>query len=301
VLEERLGSSLKVVGGIPAFNEERTIAKVIVRSKRHVDRVLVVDDGSKDDTASIAQNLGATVIRHEKNLGKGAAIHDCFEWAKRIGADVLVTLDGDGQHDPSFIPTLVDALRKTRADVVIGSRKTRPTDMPRYRWLGERALDLATQVKIGERIVDAQSGFRAYSRRAIENLVAAEYGMGVDSEVIMRAHRAGMKIVEVPITARYAGLKSSSHNPVMHGLDVVFSLVKFVSIGHPLLFYGGFAAASLIVSFVFGYMTIDYYQRWGRVITNLALISVASGIVGLLALFTGVILFTLITVVREKR
>jgi len=131
-------------------------------------------------------------------------------------------------------------------------------------------------------------------------LVAAEYGMGVDSEIIMRAHRAGMKIVEVSITARYTDLKSSSHNPVRHGLDVVFSLVKFVSIRHPLLFYGGFAAASLIVSSIFGLMTIDYYQRWGRIITNLALISVASGIIGLLALFTGIILFTLITVVREK-
>ncbi len=292
---------MRVVLGIPALNEERTIAKVIVRSKKHVDRILVVDDGSKDDTASIAKGLGATVISHDKNLGKGAAIRDCFAWAKRNGADVLVTIDGDGQHDPSFIPTLVNVLQKTKADVVIGSRRTRPPDMPRYRWLGERALDLATQVKIGERVVDAQSGFRAYSRKAIENLVAAEYGMGVDSETIMRAHRTGMRIEEAPITATYAGLESSSQNPVMHALDVIFSLVKFVSIRHPLTFYGGFAAAALGISLIFGWMTLDYYQRWGRVVTNLALVSVASGILGFLALFTGIILFTLITVVREKR
>lgn len=295
-----MDSSLRVVVGIPALNEERTIAKVVVQSKKHGDKVLVVDDGSKDDTALIAENLGAVVLRHEKNLGKGAAIRDCFDWAKKTGADVLVTLDGDGQHDPSRIPVLVDTLQATGADVVIGGRTARPPDMPRYRWLGERALDLATQVKIGERIVDAQSGFRAYSRRAIENLVAAEFGMGVDSETIIRAHRAGMKIVEVPITAHYAGLKSSSHNPVMHGLDVVFSLVKFVSIRHPLLFYGGFSAIAFIVALVFGYQTIDYYQKWGRVITNLALVSVAAGILGFLALFTGIILFTLITVIREK-
>jgi glycosyltransferase involved in cell wall biosynthesis len=286
--------------GIPALNEERTIAKVIIRSKKYADNVLVVDDGSNDDTALIAESLGAVVLRHQRNLGKGAAMRDCFDWAKKRDADILVTLDGDGQHDPSSIPTLIESLRTTGADVVIGARTTRPTDMPRHRWLGERALDLATRVRIGERVVDAQSGFRAYSRRAIEDLVAAEYGMGVDSEIIMRAHRAGMKIVEVSITARYTDLKSSSHNPVRHGLDVVFSLVKFVSIRHPLLFYGGFAAASLIVSSIFGLMTIDYYQRWGRIITNLALISVASGIIGLLALFTGIILFTLITVVREK-
>jgi hypothetical protein len=194
----------------------------------------------------------------------------------------------------------VETLQTTGADVVIGGRTSRPTDMPRYRWLGERALDLATQVKIGERIVDAQSGFRAYSRRAIENLVAAEFGMGVDSELIMRAHRSGMQIVEVPVTASYAEIETSSHNPVMHGLDVVFSLVKFVSIRHPLLFYGGFSAIAFSVALVFGYETIDYYQRWGRVITNLALVSVAAGILGFLALFTGIILFTLITVIREK-
>jgi glycosyltransferase involved in cell wall biosynthesis len=288
------------VVGIPAFNEERAIAKVVIRSRKHADQVLVVDDGSDDDTGLIADGLGAVVVRHEKNLGKGAGIRDCFEWAKRNGADVLVTLDGDGQHDPSKIPVLIEALGSSDADVVIGSRTVRPRDMPRYRWLGERALDLATQVKIGERVVDAQSGFRAYSRRAIEGLVAAEYGMGVDSETIMRAHRAGMRIVEVPITASYAG-KSSSRNPLMHGLDVAFSVLKFISIRHPLAFYGGFAAIALANSLIFGLMTIDYYQRWGRVITNLALISVASGILGFLAFFTGIILFTMITVFRERR
>jgi glycosyltransferase involved in cell wall biosynthesis len=292
---------MRVVVGIPAFNEERSIAKVLIRAIEHADQVLVVDDGSVDDTALIAKSLGATVLKHEKNLGKGAAVRDCFDWAKKTGADILVTVDGDGQHDPSDIPKLVETLQSTGADVVIGSRTSRPADMPRFRWLGERALDLATQVKVGERIVDAQSGFRAYSRKAIENLVAAEYGMGVDSEVIMRAHRSGMRIVEVPVTATYAELETSSHNPVMHALDVVFSLVKFISIRHPLLFYGTFSAIAFAVAIVFGYQTIGYYQRFGRVVTNLALVSVAAGILAFLALFTGIILFTLITVIREKR
>jgi glycosyltransferase involved in cell wall biosynthesis len=292
---------LKTVVAIPAFNEERTIAKVIVHARTHADAVVVVDDGSHDDTALIAKALGAAVITHEKNLGKGAALRDCFEWAKGAGAEVLVTLDADGQHDPSNIPILVDELQKTHADVVIGSRSFRPADMPMYRWLGERALDLATRVKVGERVVDAQSGFRAYSRRAIENLVAAEYGMGVDSEIIMRAHRAGMKIVEVPMNTHYAGLETSSHHPVMHALDVAFSIVKFVSMRHPLAFYGGFGIIGLAISLFFGIMTIDYYQHWGRVITNLALVSVAAGVLGFLAIFTGIILFTLITIIREQQ
>jgi glycosyltransferase involved in cell wall biosynthesis len=292
---------LKVVVGIPAFNEERAIAKVIVQSRPHVDHVLVVDDGSDDATSLIANSLAAVVVRHEKNLGKGAAIRDCFDWAKKNGVDVLVTMDGDGQHNPSMIPALVDALISNEADVAIASRTVKPAGMPRYRWLGGRTLDFFTQVKADGRFVDAQSGFRAYSRRAIESLVAAEVGMGVDSEIIMRAQSAGMKIVEVPAQMNYVGPSTSSLNPVTHSLDVVFSVVKFVSIRHPLSFYGGFGLGALLVSLVFGLMTLDYYQRWGRVITNLALISVSSGVVGFLTLFTGIILFTLITVIREQR
>jgi glycosyltransferase involved in cell wall biosynthesis len=296
-----VANETKVLVGIPAFNEERTIAKIIVKCQKFAERIVVVDDGSIDDTAAIAERLGATVLKHDKNLGKGAGLRDCFDWAKGSGFDVLITLDADGQHDPTQIPGLIAALEDTQADVVIGGRMKRPPDMPRYRWLGGRTLDVATGVKSDERFVDSQSGFRAYSRRAIETLSTAEYGMGGDAEIIMRARDAGLKIVETPISASYDQVKPSARNPLLHWLEVTSSIVKFVSIRHPLLFYGLFAACSLTVSIVFGFMTVDYYQRWGRVITNLALISVATGIVGFLALFTGVILFTLITVVREKR
>jgi glycosyltransferase involved in cell wall biosynthesis len=292
---------LKVVVGIPALNEEFAIAKVVVRSRPHADTVLVVDDGSVDDTGLIARSLGAVVLKHERNLGKGAAIRDCFEWAKRNNADVLVTLDGDGQHDPSHIPILLKALETDGADLVIGCRLSRPQKMARYRWLGTRALDRATQVKVGDRIADSQSGFRAYSRRAVETLVAAEFGMGVDSEMIIRAQQAGMRISEVPVDVRYDGPKKSNQNPMMHAFAVTFSVVKFVSIRHPLLFYGGFALVFFLNSMVFAFMTLDYYQRFGRVVTNLALVSIASGLLAFLALFTGIILFTLITVIREKQ
>jgi glycosyltransferase involved in cell wall biosynthesis len=291
--------AMKVLVGIPAFDEERTIAKVVVRAQRHADQVLVVDDGSKDDTALIAERLGAVVLKHDKNLGKGAAIRDCLQYAMRSGADVLVTIDGDGQHDASEIPMLVDTLTSGRADVSIGSRSAKPTGMPRYRWLGGRALDYAAGIKVGGQVIDSQSGFRAYSRRAIESLTAAEFGMSVDSELIKKADAAGMRIVQVPISVSYSG-KTSTRNPFLHWLEVLFGIVKYVSIRHPLLYYGGFSIISLIVAFVFGFMTLDYYQRWGRVITNLALVSVAAGILGFLALFTGIILFTLITVVRES-
>ena len=289
---------MKVVVGIPALNEERSIGKVVVRAVRHADEVVVVDDGSTDDTALIAKGLGAVVLKHEKNLGKGAALRDCFQYAKNSGADVLVTIDGDGQNDAAGIPILVDALTSNHADIAIGSRLTKPTGMPRYRWMGGRMLDHATGIKVGGKLVDSQSGFRAYSRRAIETLTASEFGMSVDSEIIKKAEAAGMKIALVPVSVSYSG-KTSTSNPLLHWLDVFFGLVKFISIRHPLLFYGGFSLIALSISIVFGFMTLDYYQRWGRVITNLALVSVAAGILGFLALFTGIILFTLITVVRE--
>jgi glycosyltransferase involved in cell wall biosynthesis len=289
------------VVGVPAFNEECTIAKVVVRAQKYANKVVVVDDGSVDDTGLISKALGAEVFRHEKNLGKGAGLRDCFEWAKRNGADILVTMDGDGQHDPSKIPLLVDTLEMRDADVVIGSRTTRPSDMPRHRWVGARTLDFVTHVKIGDRLIDAQSGFRAYSRKAIENLVASEFGMGADSELIMKADRAEMRIIEVPIAPAYSGLDSSSRHPVLHALDVFFSVIKFTSIQHPLLFYGAFAIIALANSLFYGLMTLDFYQIHGRVATNLALVSIASGLTGFLALFTGIILFTMITVVREKR
>jgi glycosyltransferase involved in cell wall biosynthesis len=294
-----VSNSLKVLVGIPALNEERTIAKVVIRAQKHAAQVLVVDDGCKDDTAQIAERLGAVVLKHAKNLGKGAAIRDCFSYAMQSGADVLVTIDGDGQHDASEIPILVSALVSGHADVAIGARLSKPSSMPRFRWLGVRILDQITGIKAGGKLVDSQSGFRAYSRKAIESLTAAEFGMSVDSEIIKKAAAARMQIVQAPISVRYSGQTSSS-NPFLHWLDVFSGIVKFVSIRHPLLFYGGFSIGALIISFVFGLMTLDYYQRWGRVITNLALVSVATGILGFLALFTGIILFTVITVVREK-
>lgn len=285
--------------GIPAFNEEHSIAKVVIQAAESAEEVLVVDDGSKDDTGIIAEHLGAVILRHEKNLGKGAAVRDCFEYARRSGADVLVTMDADGQHNAPQIRTLVDALVNKQADVVIGTRFAKPIDMPRYRWLGGRALDRVTGVKVGGALADSQSGFRAYSRKAIEVLMPSELGMSVDSELIKKAEAAGLRISLVPVSISYTD-HGSKKNPLFHWMEVFFGIVKYVSIRHPLTFYGGFSVIAFLVSLVFGLMTWDYYQRWGRIVTNMALLSIAAGIVGFLTLFTGIILFTVITVVREK-
>jgi len=293
------GKSKLVAAAIPAYNEERTIAKVLVHASTHVDRILVVDDGSSDETGLISERLGALVKKHERNFGKGAALRSCFDWARGIGADVLVTLDADGQHDPDEIPKVIEPVLNGQADVAVGSRRLSES-IPAHRRVGARLLDHLTGVTADEDVVDAQSGFRAYSKLSLERVSAAEYGMGVDSEILMKAKDAGLRIVEVPIRASYEGSGTSKHNPFYHALDVLFSVLKYVSIRHPMLFYGGFAAVMFVIALVFGVQTLDYYTRWGRVVTNLALISVAAGILAFLSFFTGIILFTLITVIRTK-
>jgi len=289
----------RIVAGIPAYNEEKMIARVILRTAKHVDKIIVVDDGSDDDTAIIAEKLGAVVVKHEKNLGKGAAMRSCLEVAMKVRPDVFVTIDADGQHDPDEIPALIEPILKGEADVVIGSRMGR--EIPRFRRVGARLLDYVTDVKAGGIIVDAQSGFRAYSLTALSELSVTEYGMGVDTELIMRAKEASLRIMEVPISVKYEDLETSTHNPFYHWFDVFFTALKFISIRHALLFYGGFAVIMFSVAVSFGIQTIDYYRQYHEVVTNLALVSISAGLLAFLSLFTALILFTLITVLREKR
>src|SRR2546428_2694347 len=199
-------------------------------------------------TGIIASKLGAEVISHERNLGKGEALRSLFKAARSIGADVLVTLDGDGQHNPEEIPRLVDAIRSGAADVVVGSRFLGPrTAVPRYREVGNKFLNALISDTVG----DTQSGFRAYGKAVIESIVPAEMGMGVDSEILMEASQRGFKIAEVPVSVAYGGGKTSKHNPLYHTLDVVFSIMKLTSIRHPLMFYGGGGCALLLAGLAF--------------------------------------------------
>ena len=291
--------SLLVVAGIPAYNEERTIAKVVVVSLRQVDKVVVCNDGSTDMTGIIASKLGAEVISHERNLGKGEALRSLFKAARSIGADVLVTLDGDGQHNPEEIPRLVDAIRSGAADVVVGSRFLGPrTAVPRYREVGNKFLNALISDTVG----DTQSGFRAYGKAVIESIVPAEMGMGVDSEILMEASQRGFKIAEVPVSVAYGGGKTSKHNPLYHTLDVVFSIMKLTSIRHPLMFYGGAGFALVLVGLYFLIRTILLYfssRTLDFLTVTVGFVSFAFVLIGLLTFFTGVILFTITTVIRK--
>jgi len=274
---------------IPAYNEELTIGSVVARARRHADRVVVVDDGSDDGTAYVADLVGAEVFRHLTNEGYGSAIRDCFEIARDYDVDVLVTLDGDGQHNPDDIPQLIDEMRESGADIVIGSRFARGVKnrtIPRYRKFGMKVLDRATMLSSGLRLTDSQSGFRAYSRKALHAIDVNQNGMGVSSEIIIRAADSKLKIREAGIVTRYDGIRDSSKGPVRHGLDVINSIVRVVAQKHPILFFGVPGLFFLGAGVLLFLRALDEFNRTNNLITIYMLgwlFCVAVGLYGMLA------------------
>jgi len=278
------------VAGIPAYNEEKTIAKVILLARKHVDQVIVCDDGSTDLTGQIAQGLGAVVVRHRRNLGYGAAIRSLFEQAESLKADVMITLDADGQHDPEDIPKLLKPIEKNEADIVIGSRfleKTR-NEMPMYRRVGVKLLTKMSNGALKDKISDAQSGFRAYNKRAIRNLELREDGMGVSAEILMKAGRENFTVVEASVGISYKGIKTSTHNPFRHGLDVMSTIFRLVAYERPLEFLGipgtVLFLAGVFMAIVFHY---QFYMATPRTFVPLIFFSsTALILLGIFLLFT---------------
>jgi len=291
---------LLTVACIPAFNEERTIARVVIGCQKLVDKVIVYDDGSTDLTAVIAERLGAEIIRRERNLGKGEALRNLFAAARGAGADIMVTIDGDAQHDPSEIPKLTIPITSGEADVVIGSRFiSSSSSVPQHRRAVNKLMNIATM----EGVSDTQSGFRAYGKRAIESIVPGEMGMGVDSEILMDAAKYNLAILEVPITVKYGIGRTSKTNPAAHTLDVFFSIVKLTSIRHPLLFYGIAGLSFVVVGIYFIVRTVASFLATGLINTltiTYGLIAFSLTLIGLLTLFVGVILFTVSTLLRKE-
>ena len=214
-----------VVAIIPAYNEEKALADVIGKTLENVDDVIVVDDGSSDKTSEVAIEAGARVIRHSVNLGKGEALKSGF---KAIGDDsIIITIDGDGQHNPSEIPDLVRPIVEDGADLVNGSRYMNGPEenTPAYRRVGQKVLDIATNISAGTRVTDSQSGFRAFSSKSKNVFRFKDTGFGIESEMLVDAAEAGLKIVEVPITVRY-DLDGSTKDPITHGVGVLFNITK---------------------------------------------------------------------------
>jgi glycosyltransferase involved in cell wall biosynthesis len=287
-----------VLVGIPAYNEEKAIAKVIVNSKKYADAIVVVDDGSTDDTGLIARNLGVSVIRHVSNRGKGEAIKTVFVQARQLNADILVTVDGDGQHDPNEIPALIEPIIDGTADVVTGSRQARTT--PKVRGAGVKILNLATSVKdTSGATVDAQSGFRAYSKRAVERLDIDEPGMGAEALVLKSASALGLRIKQVPISIKYLGRTDHSLNPISHFGDVLLAIIKAVVLKRPVRSLGIPGVLLLVVGVYWWIRILDIYNATREFAIGNALVASVVLLAGFFMVISAMVLIAIVLAIQE--
>jgi glycosyltransferase involved in cell wall biosynthesis len=292
----------KILVCVPAFNEAKNISSIVSQSMKYATEVLVYDDGSTDKTHEIAISAGATVIRNPKNNGYGVAIRSLFHAAKEKNADIMITLDSDGQHDPTQIPALLERLQQG-FDIVIGSRFLRNEDkerVPKYRSLGIKTITRLTQVASYKGITDSQSGFRAYNKAALSAINLFEDGMSVSTEILIRASEKKLSVAEVPITINYDIKDTSTHNPITHGIGVLYSVFQFVSLRHPLLSYGLPGIVLLGVAAFFLKNALNLFSQSGYVSTNMILISVGIAVVGVVLLATAAIVYTMVALLRGR-
>lgn len=281
------------VAVIAAYNEDRFIGSVVLKTRRYVDVVVVVDDGSTDATAQIAQDAGATVIRHEANRGKAEAINTGLRQARALNAALAVLLDADGQHDPAEIPALIAPVQAGQADVVVGSRflgvRSR---IPRWRVVGQHVLTLATNVASGVALTDSQSGFRALSRRALESFnFRPEGGFSVESEMQFLVQQHRLTVEEVPVRMTYED--RPKRNPFRHGMQVLNGIITLVSQHRPLFFFGVPGLTILILGLILGGVVVQRYNTYQTLAVGYALISIGLFIVGVQTLFTGIVLHSI--------
>lgn len=288
--------------GIPAYNEEIGIGSTVIGALQYADEVVVIDDGSRDRTVEIARNAGATVLEHETNQGKGQAINTFLTYARSTNYDEFAVLDADGQHVPEDLPTVLEPVRAGEADVVVGSRYLEEgagAETPRYRRVGQRALDVLTLGSSGTNLTDTQSGFRAFSPTAIDSLTLRTDGMGVETEMIGAAVDSDLTITEVPIDVRYDGVDGQTFGPFRHGFGVAAFTLQLIRDRHPLLFFGVPGILMTGAGGLLGVNAVTTYQQTGEFIIGWVLLSILLTIVGVLGVFCGLILNRISSMIDE--
>jgi glycosyltransferase involved in cell wall biosynthesis len=279
----------RIIVGMPAYNEAKYVGSLIVSSKQYTANVLVVDDGSTDGTSKIAELAGAAVVKHKQNQGYGSTIQTIISEAKKRNADILVILDADAQHNPEDIPALIKGISEGY-DVVIGSREMKKNAIAAYRRLGQRVLTKATSIASREKLSDTESGFRAYSKKAIYSLELKEKGMAISSEIISEANAKGLKITEVPISVEYTK-DGSTLNPVKHGFSVLNRITYMISERRPLLFFGTVGIILFLIGLAAG-ITVIWSSYFGSrtLMVGTAMLSMLLISCGLLTIFAAIIL-----------
>jgi len=289
-----------IIAILPAYNEEISIGTIVLLTRLYADKVIVVDDGSSDRTPAIARKAGAEVIIHENNIGKGGALKTGFKAAVNMGADIIVTMDSDGQHNPVDIPKLVDPILKGEAEMVNGSRYLNGLDRntPAYRRFGQTVLDRATCINSGLKLTDSQSGFRAFASSIADIFGFNASGMGIESEMLADAGRAGINIKEVEIGVRY-DVECSTKNPIQHGLEVLLTVLKDMEFNRPLFYFtlpGIFLGTSGL------YMGVTSFQTFslgGSLNFGPTMLMVMLTVVGSSLAVTGILLHSLAAIMRN--
>lgn len=281
-----------VVAVIPAYNEERFIASVILTALQYADRVIVVDDGSTDRTARVAGLAGAEIVVMAENGGKGRALNAGLNRACERGADVVVTLDGDAQHDPADIPQLCRPILAGDADVVIGSRFLDVrSKIPIWRQFGQHALTFVTNRASGIDTTDSQSGFRALTACAARALHFHTGGLAVESEMQFQLRHAALRVVEVPVHVQYRD--GNKRNPIRHGLQVLDAVLSLVARRRPLLFLGVPGVALTALGALVGALVVARVDEHHAVPLGTTMLVALLVMVGLVLCVTAVILNTL--------
>lgn len=292
-----------VIAVIPAYNEQETIGQIVQTTKRYADSVIVVDDGSDDCTGELAASAGASVIRIPKNAGKGHALGIGLSTAAMNGYGVVVCLDADGQHDPADIPRIVQPIVEGRADMVIGSRflsRESKDVIPAYRKVGQSILTSATNFGSSVKITDSQSGYRAFTKNVVKGFAYAEAGMGIESEMIRNAVKSGARIQEVPITAKYQGVETSTYSPGSHGMAVLGSIIRSVRSEHPLLYFGVSGAILTIASIILWVYAVQQYTEAHALPFGPTLLAVVMTVLGILFILVGLILNAISELAKDK-
>jgi glycosyltransferase involved in cell wall biosynthesis len=294
----------RIIAGLPAYNEGKYIGTIVLNTRQYVDEVIVVDDGSTDDTARIAGLAGGSVISHPQNQGYGAAIVSIFNEARQRDPDILIILDADTQHDPAEIPRIIQPILEGY-DVVIGTRKKQAGKIPFYRRFGQKVISQSVNVLLKNPLSDSECGFRAFSRKAIATLVLEENGMAISAETVAEAASRDLKITEVPVSVTY-GRDSSTLNPFRHGMGVLTRVLVMISERRPLFFFGLAGVIIMMLGLVAGIVTIRLYSQSGVVSTAWALIAVFFIILGTISVFNGLTLYAMQDIIhravtRDKR
>jgi glycosyltransferase involved in cell wall biosynthesis len=294
----RLPYAGTTVACIPAFNAGKSIGSVVTKTREYVDQVIVVNDGSTDETAALAAKAGAKVVNHPVNLGYGSAIKTCLRAGVEINADIIITLDSDLQHNPEEIPLLVQPIIEGESDIVTGSRfiiENKGNTIPTYRKLGITVLTKVTNFMAQTTISDATTGFRAYSRHAARILASLGFspGMGASSQILIEAFRSGLRIKEVNVKILYGtGVETSTQNAVSMGMGILTSIIRYITIRRPLSLIGipGLAVLCLGVAGLF--MLLNIFNATRAIPSGLGMFTIATVVIGLVLLMTSVILYT---------